>query len=191
MLISRAEFVSFLLDDIFVTETFLQTSKKCVSCKITVVGCFWSSHKPPVQILMKVKHDIFARLKRVSDLLYMKVSMLKIHLIKMLRIFFYSKSSTQSVRKVFPTTAITHQMLFAMRRNCVFKGCVGERLYTGLIPSITTYSKTTCAVVKQGKCLSTQYINAVYGLAGISQRAGWSTWPLLKLPFLSPAAWLK
>lgn len=52
---------------------------------------------------------------------------------------------------------------------------VGEMLYTGLIPSITACSKTTNAEVKQDKCLSTQFVNAVYGLAGISQRAGWST----------------
>lgn len=62
----------------------------------------------------------------------------------------------------------------------------GEMLYTGLILSITTYCKTTWAVASV-----LHYINAVYSLAGISPRAGWSAWPLLKLPFLSPAAWLK
>lgn len=44
--------------------------------------------------------------------------------------------------------------LNAVRRNWPFKKLVGGPLYPDLIPSITTYSKTTCAVVKKSKRLS-------------------------------------
>lgn len=58
-------------------------------------------------------------------------------------------------KEIFNVTAVLFRSIETLSEGADRVGsCVGGLLYTGIIPSITTYSKTTCAVVKTSKLLS-------------------------------------